>query len=106
MSSRHLHPVAARVSRRFRAAIVGAARSQGISVSALIKEAVRKHLGEVDPGVNAPSSLVAPTGPVLQPLPTPLASTAPRKLRHLTASDAAPPSSIGAKAGGYFVERR
>lgn len=106
MSSRHLHPVAARVSRSFRAAIVSTARRQGISVSALIKEALHKHLGDVDAGVNAPPRSAASTAPVLRPDPTPLASDTPRKLGRVATIGAASSSPAGVKPKGYFVEGR
>src|SRR6516225_723445 len=54
MSSRHLHPLSCRLPRGERAAVVTFAASRGMSVSALLKAALRNYLGSpisVDPGV-------------------------------------------------------
>jgi hypothetical protein len=54
VSSRHLHPLSARLPRGERAAVVTLAASRGMSVSALLKAALRNYLGSpisVDPGV-------------------------------------------------------
>jgi hypothetical protein len=59
MSSRHLHPVSCRLPRSERAAVVTLAASRGMSVSALLKAALRYYLGSpisVDPGVYQPPS--------------------------------------------------
>jgi hypothetical protein len=58
MSSRYLHPVSCRLPRNERAAIVTAAASSGMTVSALLRAALRNYLGSpisVDPGVYKPS---------------------------------------------------
>jgi len=57
VSSRHLHPVSCRLPRGERAAVVTLAASLGMSVSALLKAALRHYLGfpiSVDAGVYQP----------------------------------------------------
>ena len=56
MSSRYLHPIACRLPRAERNAIAEFARRQDLSVSALAKEALRRMLFGVHPGVNAPGN--------------------------------------------------
>jgi hypothetical protein len=64
MSSRHLHPLACRVPRADRNAIVAIADARGMSISALIKEALFSYLKGVHSGVNLPPIIpVANAGP-------------------------------------------
>ena len=56
MSSRYLHPIACRLPRAERNAIAEFARRQDLSVSALTKEALRRMLFGVHPGVNPPEN--------------------------------------------------
>ena len=56
MSSRYLHPIACRLPRAERNAIAEFARRQELSVSALAKEALRRMLFGVHPGVNPPGN--------------------------------------------------
>ncbi len=56
MSSRYLHPIACRLPRAERNAIAEIARRQDLSVSALAKEALRRMLFGVHPGVNPPGN--------------------------------------------------
>ena len=56
MSSRYLHPIACRLPRAERNAIAEFARRQDLSVSALAKEALRRMLFGVHPGVNPPGN--------------------------------------------------
>jgi hypothetical protein len=54
VSSRYLHPVSCRLPRSERAAVVTLAASRGMTVSALLKAALRNYLSSpisVDPGV-------------------------------------------------------
>jgi len=65
--SRTLHPLACRVGRAERAQVVAFARAQGLSVSMLLKTALRAHIAAqpaVDAGVNAPSDSLVMPGPV------------------------------------------
>ena len=73
MSSRYLHPIACRLPRAERNAIAEFARRQDLSVSALAKEALRRMLFGVHPGVNAPGNLSF-TGEPLRPDKTPVAA--------------------------------
>lgn len=57
MSSRYLHPLACRLPRKERNAIDEIARTNKMSVSALTKEALRRMLFGVHPGVNMPSNI-------------------------------------------------
>jgi hypothetical protein len=61
MSSRHLHPLACRLPREERNAIVTIAVARGISVSGLLKAALRHYLSAVHSGVNAGPILPAAT---------------------------------------------
>jgi len=56
MSSRYLHPIACRLPRAERDAIAEIARRQDLSNSALVKEALRRMLFGVHPGVNPPGN--------------------------------------------------
>ena len=56
MSSRYLHPIACRLPRAERNAIAEFARRRDLSVSALVKEALRRMLFGVHPGVNPPGN--------------------------------------------------
>jgi hypothetical protein len=64
VSSRYLHPLACRAPRAFCMAVVAAARRREMSVSAFIKEALRRHLDSVDVGVNMPADSRAPNSSV------------------------------------------
>ena len=61
MSSRYLHPLACRLPRAEREAVVAIAILHGVSISRLIKEALRHYLGGVNPGVNPGSTLSVPS---------------------------------------------
>jgi hypothetical protein len=52
MSSRHLHPIACRLPRAQRDAIVQLAFDRGMSISGIIKEALSPYLTGVHPGVS------------------------------------------------------
>ena len=57
MSSRYLHPIACRLPRKEKNAIDEIARTNKMSVSALTKEALRRMLFGVHPGVNNPLNI-------------------------------------------------
>lgn len=57
MSSRYLHPIACRLPRKEKNAIDEIARTNKMSVSALTKEALRRMLFGVHPGVNLPANI-------------------------------------------------
>ena len=73
MSSRYLHPIACRLPRAERNAIAEFARRQDLSVSALAKEALRRMLFGVHPGVNAPGNFSFATD-ARKPEKTPVAA--------------------------------
>jgi hypothetical protein len=63
MSSRHLHPLSARLPRAERAAVVAFACSRGVSISSVLKTALRAYLKGVDAGVDAHSQDRVATAP-------------------------------------------
>lgn len=79
MSSRHLHPLACRLPRAERASAVAFARARGLSVSGLIKAALRAYLAAqsaVDGGVH---KRIAPSlSDAVQAIPVALPQKAPQ----------------------------
>jgi hypothetical protein len=72
MSSRYLHPVSSRLPRGERSAVVAFAVSHRMSVSALIKNALRYYIAsqnDVDPGVHQAHSPQLNSAPTLGILP-------------------------------------
>ena len=60
MFNRRPNPVSCRLPADERAAVFAAARRRGMTVSALIKEALQPHIIEVDRRFTAPPDLAAP----------------------------------------------
>jgi hypothetical protein len=104
MSSRYLHPLACRLPRAKRDAVVATAIARGVSVSGLIKEALRHYLGGVDPGVHARYNHPAPnTGP--NATVTPQHSPRSRGLAEaFAAGQPASPTGRNPNASGRWVD--
>lgn len=104
MSSRYLHPLACRLPRAEREAVVAIAVARGVSVSGLIKLALRQYLAGVHPGVNAGSNLpAASVGP--KPPATRQQPSQPRSLSEaFEASRRAVPTSVNANGNGCWVD--
>lgn len=104
MSSRFLHPLACRLPRAEREAVVLMAITRGVSVSALLKQALRHYLNGVHPGVNA-ASLNSVPSVGQNPSETRLQSPQPRGLAEaFAASLTAAPNNGKSNGSARWVE--
>lgn len=105
MSSRHVHPLACRLSRAERAAVVARAHRLGLTVSGYIKALLRAdaaaHPG-VNPGVNSFRDS-APLGS--RSLPVALRGKPAKAVRNAAPRPGAMRDTIPLRNGGQFKER-
>ena len=105
MSARPLHPLACRIGRAERASVVAFARAQGLSVSGLMKTALRQYLAAQPAFVAPPAVTTQPVNGGVNRLQDSLASPSLlRPYRLPRAPQSRTPGAVGGERKGWLSD--